>query len=200
MKQKKENNIEIGKLLIDNKEYIYPALFYVAGLLLGSLIFNTINNTALSKLIEIVLKNSGSDFLAVFLNRFAIYLSIYALCVLLGMCLIGFPVINLVPLLLGCEIAIKIAYYYINFSVKGIGFSMLMIIPEGAAIATVIIYAIKTSTALSKNIYNIAAKGMNESINIKVYLKSYMINALIVVLIALMNALASFLLGAIIKI
>ena len=189
-----------SELIISNKEYIYPALFYVAGLLLGSLLLKTINNTAISKLIELVLNNSKSAFLAVFLNRFSLYISIYALCVLLGMCLIGFPIINVVMLLSGCEIALKIAYYYVNFGVKGVGFSMLMLIPEGAAIATVLIYSIKTSAELSKNIYEIATKGTTNKIEIKYYLKKYLIYALIVALISLINALASFLLGAIISI
>jgi hypothetical protein len=189
-----------SELIISNKEYIYPALFYVAGLLLGSLLLKTINNTAISKLIELVLNNSKSAFFAVFLNRFSLYISIYALCVLLGMCLIGFPIINIVMLLSGCEIALKIAYYYVNFGVKGVGFSMLMLIPEGAAIATVLIYSIKTSAELSKNIYEIAAKGTTNRIEIKQYFKKYLIYALFVALISLINALVSFLLGAIISI
>lgn len=189
-----------SELIISNKEYIYPALFYVAGLLLGSLLLKTINNTAISKLIELVLSNSKSAFLAVFLNRFSLYISIYALCVLLGMCLIGFPIINIVMMLSGCEIALKIAYYYVNFGVKGVGFSMLMLIPEGAAIATVLIYSIKTSSELSKNIYEIAAKGTTNKIEIKQYFKKYLIYALFVALISLINALASYLLGAIISI
>ena len=190
----------ISSLIIENKEYIYPALFYIAGLLLGSMLFKTINNTALSKLIELVINSSEMAFGAVFLNRISLYFSIYSLCVLLGMCLIGFPIINLIPLLTGCELALKIAYYYVIFKAKGVGFSLLMLVPEGAAIATVLIYSIKTSRNLSKNIYEIAAKGTTNQIQIKSYLKKYLIYALIVALIALFNALTAYLLSSIIKI
>jgi len=190
----------IGEILIENKEYIYPALFYVAGLFLGSFCIDIINNTAFSKLIELIFKSSSSAFFAVFLNRFSLYFSVYALCVMLGMCLIGFPLINIVPLLIGCEISLKTAYYYTNFGVKGVGFSLLMIIPEGAAIATVLIYSIKNSINLSRELYEIAAKGNSEKIDIKQYMKKYLVYGLIVTLISLLNALASFLLGAIIKI
>ena len=164
----------ISRLLVENRELIYPALFYIAGLLLGTFIFKIINNTALTKLMELVLKSSPADFTAVFFNRFSLYISLYALCVLLGMCLIGFPLINAVPLLLGTEIAIKTAYCYINYSIKGVGYSLLMIIPQGAAVVTVLIYAIKTSTALSRSIYEIAARGSLERVDIRHYLKQYL--------------------------
>ena len=191
--------ISIGSIIIENKDYIYPSLFYIAGLLLGSFCFKIINNTAFAKLIETVYKNSTTGFSAVLLNRFYLYFSIYAICVLLGLCLIGYPLINIVPALMGAEIALKTAYYYVNFGVKGVGFAMLMIIPEGAAVSTVLIYAIKTSASLSRKIYEITAKGTSGQIEIKLYLKKYLLYGLIIALTALFNALASFLLGAIIK-
>lgn len=189
---------KLSEALIENKDYIYPALFYIAGLTLGSFSFNLINNTALSKLIELIFNSSSSDFSAVFFNHFCLYFSVYALCVFLGMCLIGFPFINIVPLLLGIEISLKTAYYYVNFSVKGVGFALLMIIPQGAAIVTVLIYAIKTSSELSKCIYDIAAKGNVKRIDIRYYLKQYLIYGFIITVISLMNAAASFLIRAVI--
>ena len=189
-----------GEIILDNKEYIYPALFYIAGLLLGSFCYNIVNNSALSKLIETAFASSVSGLFSLFLNRFSLYFSVYVLCVFLGMCLIGFPFINIVPLLMGCEIAIKTAHYYVNFGVKGVGFAMLMIIPEGAAIATILIFSIKNSNALSKDIFSVAAKGETTQIDIKRYFRRYLIYGLIVCLTALINALASYLLGAIIKI
>ena len=193
------NKPGITEIVINNKDYIYPALFYTGGLILGSFSFKIINNTALSKLIELMFSSSDTAFTAVFLNRFSLYFSIYVVCVFLGLCLIGYPIINAVPLLMGCEIAIKTAYYYIKFGVKGIGFSLLMIIPEAAAIATVLIYTIKTSSTLSKSIFQITAKGEINTIDIKSYIKKFVLYGLIVALTALINAVISFFLSAIIK-
>ena len=148
---------------------------------------------------ELVLKSSSADFTAVFFNRFSLYISLYALCVLLGMCMLGFPLINSVPLLLGIEIAIKTAYCYVHYSVKGAAFSLLMIIPQGAAVVTVLIYAIKTSTALSRSIYEIAARGSLERVDIRHYLKHYLIYGFYIALISLFNAAAVFLIGGIVK-
>lgn len=191
----------LGDVIVENKDYIYPALFYIAGLILGAFCFSVINNTALSKLISAIFSSSNTGFQAVFLNKFCLYFSVYTITVLLGMCLIGFPVINIIPFLTGTEIAIKVAYYYVNYNYKGIGFSLLMIIPEGAAFATVLIYTIKISSALSKSIYDIAARGYNATqIDIKYYMKKYLLYALSVAAISLINALATYLLSPIIKI
>ena len=193
-------NISLEELIIDNKEYIYPALFYMAGLFLGSYSFSLINNSAVSRLIEKIFSSSSDSLYVFFINRFSLYFSVYLVCVLLGMCLIGFPIINIIPFLTGCEIAIKTAYYYVNSGFKGVGFALLMIIPEGAAIATVLIHAIKTSSLLSKSIFDVAGKGKCERIEIKAYLKEYLFYGVIVALIAFFNSLASFLLNSIIKI
>ncbi|MBQ9532198.1 MAG: stage II sporulation protein M [Eubacterium sp.] len=191
---------DLSQIIVGNKDYIYSSMFYLAGLILGAFIFRITNNSALSKLIEIIIKSTQTTFSAVFLNRFFLYFSIYVLCVLLGMCLIGFPLLNSVPFIIGLELAIKISYFYVNYKIKGIGFSLLMIIPEGAAVTTVLIYSIKTSTNLSKKIYALSKGNGNEiGIDTKEYFKQYILYALIITAISLINALISFLIGGIVK-
>ena len=200
MPDKTESNKNISDLIIQNKEYIYSSIFYISGLFLGSICVKILNNTALSKLIELIFKSTQTTFISVFLNRFFLYFSLYALCVLLGMCLIGFPVLNAVPFFIGTELALKISYFYISYKIKGAVFALLMIIPEGAAVCTVLIYAIKTSTKLSRNIYEITSnKKASINIDIKEYFRQYILYALIITLISLINALVSFFIGSIIK-
>ena len=198
MNQNKNSPLQI---IIENKEYIYPLLFYAAGLIIASGGYRIISNSAISSLIKTVFSNKQIEFVEFFLNRFSVYMSLYVVCVFLGMCLVGFPFINIIMTLIGAELAIKTAYYYINFSAKGIGFALLMIIPEGAAIGTVLIYAIKTSNELSRRIFEIAAKNnTSEAVDIKYFLKRYLLFALIVLLITLVNALVSYFLSGIISI
>lgn len=189
-------------IIIKNREFIYPALFYLAGLILGSFFFTYINKTNLAEIIESVFKLSTDDFYTFFLNKFCVYFSLFTITVLLGLCLVGFPFINIIPLFSGMEIALKISYYYVNFSVKGIGYALLMIIPESACFITVLIYTIKTSSALSRYIYSVTTKksDMNKDINLKSYLKNFLIYAIIVVAISVINALATYLLSSIITI
>lgn len=190
----------IGEIIIDNKELIYPFLFYIAGLILGSFFFTNINNTKLSALMQAAFKLNESGFDSIFLNKFCVYFSLFTVTVLLGLCLIGFPFINIIPFLSGIEIALRTSFYYVNYSVKGIGYALLIIIPESAAFIAVLLYTIKTSTLLSKNIYNITTKktDMTEDLNLKSYLKSFLIYGAIVVIISLVNALATYLLESLI--
>lgn len=196
----KKPKASIGDLILDNKEFIYPFLFYIAGLILGSFFFTNINNTKLSELMEAAFKLTESSFDAIFLNKFCVYFSLFTITVLLGLCLIGFPFINIIPFLCGVEIALRTSFYYVNYSAKGIGYAVLIIIPESAAFIAVLLYTIKTSSMLSKNIYNITTKktDMTEEINLKSYLKSFLIYGAIVVIISLVNALATYLLESLI--
>lgn len=198
MKGEKKNPAEI---IVENKEYIYPSLFYISGLLVGAYLFSFINQSSFLSIINSAFNIKENAFISLFLSRFCVYFSIYILCVFLGMCLVGFPLLNIIMSVSGIETAIKTAYYYVNYSYKGIGFSLLMIIPESAAVATVLIYAIKTSNELSKTIFDIAAKNnQTKEVEIRYYLKQYLIFGLIVSLIALINALIIYLLSGIIKI
>lgn len=190
----------LSELVIDNRELIYPFLFYIAGLILGSFFFTNINNSRLSELMETVFKLTESSFDSLFLNKFCVYFSLFTITVLLGLCLIGFPFINIIPFLSGIEIALRTSFYYVNYSAKGIGYAVLMIIPESAAFIAVLLYTIKTSTMLSKSIYNITTKktDMTEDLDLKSYLKSFLIYGAIVVIISLVNALAAYLLESLI--
>jgi hypothetical protein len=102
----------------------------------------------------------------------------------------------------GFEIALKVSFYYTNYSVKGIGYAVLMIIPESAALITVLLFTIKTSLELSKKIYNITSKktDMLEEVNLKTYLKSFLIYGILITIIVAGNSLISYLLNSIISI
>lgn len=197
-----KEKIDIFQGIIDNKDYIYPACFYIAGIILGTFFFEFINNSAFSKIMGDVFKLNQNTFLQIFLNRFTIYFSLFSITVFLGMCLVGFPLINMIPLVCGLEIALKVSYYYVNYSTKGIGYSVLMVIPECAAFLTVLIYTIKLSSQLSKNIYSFTTKktDIEEDFKLSPYLKKFFIYALCVTLISAANAAIIYLLANIISI
>lgn len=107
-----------------NKQYIYLILIYISGLLAGTLLFRSLNLIRFSSTIGEILAIKSDSLLAVFTDRLSVYLLIYVFTILLGLCIIGFPIINLVPFLCGFEISIKIAYYFNIYSLKGIGYSL----------------------------------------------------------------------------
>ncbi|MGN0531537.1 MAG: stage II sporulation protein M [Eubacterium sp.] len=196
----KENTNYI-QIIIDNRDYIFPGIFYICGLLIGTVFFGNIDSDIVAKIITLTTENNN-DYLTIFINLFCSYFSIYVVTVLLGLCLIGFPFVNILPLVVGALTGIKLAFYYVTYSVKGIGYSLLMIIPEITALVTVLLFTIKCSNELSKYIYDATTKKIDtiQEFNLKSYLKSFLLYGLIIVIIAVVNAVLQYLLQSIIQI
>lgn len=176
-----------AELFTENKTAVYSVIFYTAGLLLGSLIYAKCSNETLNEIIKAI---SEGSFTLALINNLSLYFVIYAVTVLLGICLVGFPIIQIIPLILGFQGGLRIAYYYLNFGFKGFGYNLLMIAPFLCSFLTLIIFTIKISFELSKSIYDITLNKAAdaEKINLKKYLKKYLIYALFVLIVALINS------------
>lgn len=198
-KEKKEPKKSIYEIFSENKTVIYSIIFFAAGLLCGALIYKKCRTEALDEMIKSAVSN---EFLNLFINNLGFYFFVFALTVLLGICLIGFPLINIVPFLIGFQAGLEIAYYYLNYSVKGFGYSLLMIAPFICTFLTVIMYTISLSSDLSRKIYNITLnKDIGcEKINYKSYMKKYALYALLIVVVALINSYVTSALSGIISI
>lgn len=172
-------------LFTENKTFIYSVLFYTAGLLCGSFIYKNCQNEVLNG----ILASKSSEFVQLLMNNLSLYMLVFAASVLLGICLVGFPFINIIPFLIGFEAGMKVAYYYINFNVKGIGYSLLMVVPFVCLFLIVILYSVSMSYDLSKRIYGITIKksDMFEEFNYKTYLKKYLAYAGLIIVVALIN-------------
>lgn len=197
---KKREHVDIATLFVANKELIFPSLFYVSGLIIGAILYTVLEQGTFKELIEQIAQGCTTDFLTLFLNKTAIYLSVYTVCVLLGLCLIGFPFINIIPLLCGVEIALKLAYYYVNFDVKGVGYSLLIIAPGAVGFVTILVFTIKLCNTLSKTIYYLTTNKADtiQEVNLKSYLLRFLLYSLIVLAIAALSALITHLLSSII--
>ncbi|MGN1201981.1 MAG: stage II sporulation protein M [Eubacterium sp.] len=179
---------EKKSLNFDFKEYksiIYTALFYSFGLFIGSYFYKISSSEALDAL----LKPEPQSILNLFISNFCIFFSLYVIVVFLGFCLIGYPIINIIPTVIGMVTGLKSAYLFINYSVKGIGYSLVMLIPFAALFLTVIAFTIKLSSSLSKELISIT-KNTDEhtEFNLKPYIKKYLILALCIVITALADA------------
>lgn len=197
-KEEKERKIQFDFEFSDFKSVLYTALFYVFGLFLGSYFYKITQFESIDRLLE----PSSNDFAELFLANFCVYFSIFVLVVFLGFCLIGFPVVNAVPMAVGIFTGIKLAYYFINFSTKGVGYSLIMIVPFSALFVTVIALTIEISTNLSKNILN-CTKNTDSSesrVNIKEYTKKYLIYAVLILAVSAINSVMTCLLYSVVTI
>ena len=116
------------------------------------------------------------------------------------MCLIGFPVINIIPLVCGVELSLKLSFIYSLYSVKGIGYSVLMIIPEATAFLVLLFYTIKDSKDLSRSLFNISKNNLESEIDLKQYLKKFMLYCIGIISISILNSIMMYLFNSIIKI
>lgn len=175
------------EIFTEYKTVIYSSVFFAAGLLCGALLYKNCRTDALD---EIIKTAAGNDFLNLFINNLGFYFLVFALTVLLGICLVGFPIINAVPLIIGVQAGLEIAYYYLNFGFKGFGYCILMIAPFVSSFLTVIVYTVSLSSELSRKIYDltIGKKDTVEKIEYKKYMKKYLLYALMIVIVALVNS------------
>lgn len=175
------------EIFTEYKTVIYSSVFFAAGLVCGALLYKNCRTDALD---EIIKTAAGNDFLNLFINNLGFYFLVFALTVLLGICLVGFPIINAVPLIIGVQAGLEIAYYYLNFGFKGFGYCILMIAPFVSSFLTVIVYTVSLSSELSRKIYDltIGKKDTAEKIEYKKYMKKYLLYAIMIVIVALVNS------------
>ena len=189
LKIKKIRKIDIEQLINENLSYIVYICVYFAGLIIGSLLYKNIYTRINNELFEDVFNYQADDFLETFFSKLSIYLSVYLITVLIGLCVIGYPIVCSVPFLCGIEIALKLSYFYNMYNFKGFGYSLLIIIPEASMFILVLIYAIKSAGDMSKNLMQIAKNNApNNEVSIKSYLKSFLIYGSEITVISLINA------------
>lgn len=175
------------EIFTEYKTVIYSSVFFAVGLLCGALLYKNCRTDALD---EIIKTAAGNDFLNLFINNLGFYFLVFALTVLLGICLVGFPIINAVPLIIGVQAGLEIAYYYLNFGFKGFGYCIIMIAPFVSSFLSVIVYTVSLSSELSRKIYDltIGKKDTAEKIEYKKYMKKYLLYAIMIVIVALVNS------------
>lgn len=174
-----------------NKYYFFPLLFYISGLLIGSLVFSKIS---VNKLVEEVLTLQGETFVSIFISQLCVYFSVFIITVLLGLNVIGFPFINIIPFLIGLEIAIKLSFYYVTYKTKGIGYSLLLIIPATSVFFTTLVFSLQCGNLLSQYIFNSSIKKSDTTDEkLSLYLKSFVIYGIVIILISFISSVIKYL-------
>lgn len=201
----KSDKIKPISSIIINKRLIYPLMFYTAGLIIGTIAYRQINSDSLTTLIQTNLNLKDVTLQTLIVNDISINLVVFSFTMLFGLCLIGFPFVNIIPLLVGIELSLKIACYYTSYGAKGIGYCVLMVIPEGVAFTTILFYVINNSIELSTSIYKLTKNNncladSDNNIDLKYYFKKYLIYLLIIVILSVVNSLIKYLLSSIISI
>lgn len=180
------------------KSVLYTALFYLFGLFVGAYFYKITQFDSLNNM----LAQKSNDFLSLFIENFCLYFSIFVLVVFLGFCLIGFPIINIIPTVIGIFMGIKISYFLITYEAKGIGYCLIMIVPFVALFVTVIAFTIEISTNLSKKIMSLTKENDSDNVqlDIKKQVKKYLIYSLVILAVSALNAIMTCLLNSVVTI
>lgn len=195
-----KKNFDFDSFFNDNKSFIYSIIFYIAGLLLGALIYSQLNDSA-AELISKAVNPITSDFKKMFFSTVTVYIVVFVFVAIFGVSLFGFRFINCIPLLIGFAVALKISYLYTSYSANGITYCALLVIPQSCVFSETIIYTIKSSSLMSRQIYNSTTKKSDtEEFNLKLYLKDFLIYIVVIVAISALNSLITSSLVTIIKI
>ena len=195
-----KKNLDFDSFFNNNKSFIYSVIFYIAGLLLGALIYSQLNDSA-AQLISKAVNPITSDFKKMLFSTVAVYIAVFVFVVIFGVSLFGFRFINCIPLLIGFAVALKISYFYTSYSANGITYCALLVIPQSCVFAETIIYTIKSSSLMSRQIYNSTTKKSDtEDFNLKLYLKDFVIYIVVIIVISALNSLITSSLVTIIKI
>lgn len=195
-----KKKFDFDSFFYNNKSFIYSVIFYIAGLLLGALIYSQLNDSA-AELISKAVNPITSDFKKMFFSTVAVYIAVFVFVVIFGVSLFGFRFINCIPLLIGFAVSLKISYFYTSYSANGITYCALLVIPQSCVFAETIIYTIKSSSLMSRQIYNSTTKKSDtEDFNLKLYLKDFVIYIVVIIVISALNSLITSSLVTIIKI
>lgn len=169
----------------NNKESVYSIIFYVFGLILGSYFYAVSKSEAINTVLTEVTKSFSVAVVA----NLMLYLSLFLLIVLMGFSLIGFAVMNFIPVIAGIFYGMKCACYFSLYSGKGIGYILLLIAPVSALLISLIVYALSCNSKLSKTIYEaVKNKNRDNTFSVKSLLIEMIIQLVLFSVLAIINA------------
>lgn len=179
-----DTKIKINFNFSENKFIYYFALFYSFGLFIGSYFYKIAKTDELNNIISL----KDSSFANLFLENLLYSMIIFLFVVFLGFNIIGNFLTNIFPLIAGTALGIRLGYYYTNFNVNGVGYSLLMIIPYAVVFLTVLAFTLKVSNELSDEIKSRIKGESCELYSHKPYLIKYSLLGIIVILSSFIQA------------
>lgn len=187
----------LGDFIDDNKQLIYPLLFYTVGLIIGSGLYT--HSEPLRQFLKEVFSGNTESFTMLLFSRLTAYSILFIIILLISLCVWGFAFIYFVPLLCGAGVALKLSYIY-SLSASGAVYGFLLAGPQCALIVSLMLFTVKNGSALSRNIFSSAVNktdtaGFNEP---KQYLKHIIVFGFLMCVCALINASSLYLIKRII--
>lgn len=188
-KPKSKRHIDFSHLF-QEKYKVILLIVAVLSVLLGSVLYNSFNDSSLIDIIEnkIALFES-QELLKIFLFFFKMELIYFAFAMLIGTSFVGTP-LTVIPISLRCIITGFLGgYMYNQYELKGVLFCLLFVFPYTAVATTSLLFASNESIYMSSKSYRtITNKNTADDISVKLYLLRYFILIVINSVCALFNS------------
>ena len=145
-----------NSILKNNQRLIILTFLFVVGLIMGAACVKNPNEITLSKIKELIdafyLKKASQSIIANFGSYYLSDLVFIIIAAVFGLCVIGEPVIWILPLIRGMGIGIITGYLYKSFNVSGMLFSLLYIIIPASLSAGLLIICCKENILTQKEL------------------------------------------------
>ncbi len=186
----KENKKGLLESVNQNNSLIFIAFCFLIGFLAGVLIFETKNTASgyYSKEFIDLYKELNSGFISSALNSLLRQLPFAAAIFISGTCMVGAVMVPAITAVRGAAYGMIMAYTYFAYSLKGIVFNLLILIPAAVMAAIAIILSAREALGFSLSLARLAFPETKKP-HIEQDFKLYCIRQLFVMLFFLTSAL-----------
>lgn len=168
-----------------NSVFLIISGIFVFGLLLGSFSISICENNSFYGLSnyfnEYIIFLKNAEFSKIFLSSFFMFALIILLNYILGLCVIGNFVSLFMLLLISFGVGSVSGFLYKSFSINGIGFFALAVLPGLFLFCINYILSLKRSFCFSRELFKLCKKEANVSVDFKSYSIKYVIHFILVI-------------------
>lgn len=186
-------------ILQNNQKLIMLTLIFICGLFVGAL---TVKNTnavfgeSLKSLVEnYYTARNGQSVLHSFLSAFGSECIFLLIAMLFGVCIIGEPILWLLPFVKGLGLGIISGYLYQAYTLQGLTYFSVYVLPAAVLASAALLLACKESILMTRDIAKILLKGESHSSAemFKLYILRYTVLLVCLVFCAALSAATAFL-------
>lgn len=163
------------KAYFENSRILLLSVIFATGIIAGAIILNKdseITEKIINYIKESVILKSGQGISELFINSLLSNIFFLAVNIFLAFSLIGYPLVIWLPFLKGLGLGAVIGYLYVYYGLRGLGYTVLTLVPGAVVSVFALITACNSSCEYSKNAYSkaIIGKGQFEKGETKYFL------------------------------
>lgn len=179
-----------------NKYLIAVSLLYLCGVILSILLYSkkgsAVNWQGVFK--EFYLTRNSAGFFNSYLKSLLFFISVLSLIFTAGTSVIGVGIIPAVILVTGCFMGGLTAYLYVTYSLKGIAFNALIVLPVAVIFIIVLFFGARSAFEYSVYLSKLAVKrhsAGNGALSFRAYSRVFLILAVALTILSFVDTLLS---------